>query len=273
MAALEQVPEAPAIVAASIRVDGVDIPEVEIAREMQLHPAPSREEARHLAIEALIIRALLVQEARRQGLYSIAGGSDQADDPAIAQLIEKEIRCPESDAESCRRYFDNNRDQFRSPDLYDARHILLASPPDDGEARAGGKATAQEIIAVLRAEPDRFAEMAALHSVCPSRDDGGRLGWVGRGDTVSEFETYLFSLLPGELCQVPIETRYGVHVIKLDGKTAGEALEFADCHQEIADFLHERSFQTAIRQYLMLLAGQAVIEGFDMKAAHSPLVQ
>ncbi|MBI2255491.1 MAG: peptidylprolyl isomerase [Proteobacteria bacterium] len=273
MEAREQVRNAPAAMEMPVRVDGVEISEAEIAREMQLHPAPSRDEARRLATEALVIRALLLQEAHRQGLHMQFGDGDQADDPAIAQLIEKEIRCPEPDAESCRRYFDNNRGQFRSPDLYDARHILLASPPDDDEARAAGKSVAQEIIAALRAEPDRFAEMAAVHSACPSRADGGSLGWVARGETVSEFETYLFSLLPGELCQVPIETRYGVHVIKLDGKTTGEALEFEDCQQEIAEFLQARSFQTAIRQYLMLLAGQAVIDGFDMKAAHSPLVQ
>ena len=259
-----------------VRVDGVEIPEAHIAREMQHHPAASHDEARRRATEALVVRALLIEEACRQGLGGDAGAreDDLGDDPRIAALIDREIRCPEPDDASCRRYFDNNRQQFNAPDLFEARHILLASPPDDLAAREAGKTIAGEIIGLLQAAPERFAELATLHSVCPSRQQGGSLGLLSRGDTVPEFETYLFSLNPGELCPVPIETRYGVHVILLDRKVAGEVAVFDDrLRQQIAEFLRSRSLRAAMRQYLLLLAGQAKIEGFEMEAARSPLVQ
>ncbi len=258
----------------AVRIDGVEIPETEIAREMQHHPASSLAEARHLAIQALVIRHLLVSEAERQGLGADVGADDDAvDDPRIAMLIDREVVTPEPDEVTCRRYFDNNRQQFDRPDRYDASHILLASPPDDTEARDAGKLMARDLIARLQSEPHLFAELALAHSDCPSRDQGGHLGLVSRGETVPEFETYLFSLKPGELCLAPIETRYGVHIIKLDRKLPGEAAEFDALRDQIGEYLRLKSRHTALRQYLLLLAGQARIEGFDMEAAHSPLVQ
>lgn len=266
---------APTVPIAPVRVNGIEIEEAVIAREMQHHPAESLEEARRLATQALVVRELLVQEACRQGLTDVDGDAEMAvaDDARIAALIEREVHCPEPDEPTCRRYFDNNPAQFESPELYEARHILLASPPDEPEARKAGTALAEEIIGILQATPGRFAELAMLHSACPSRQQEGRLGMLSLGDTVPEFETYLFSLGAGELCPVPIETRYGVHIIQLDRKVAAVAPAFEDIRDQIAEYLRTRSLHTALRQYILLLAGQADIEGVEMEAAHSPLVQ
>lgn len=257
--------------AAPIRVNNHEIGEADIAREMQHHPAPSMAEARRLATEALVLQRLLLDEAERLG---IAGAADDlGDDPRIAALIEREVRIPAADAAACRRYYDNNRSKFRSADEYEARHILIACAPDDFEARDAAKVKAQRIIAMLQSEPALFGDMAVTYSACPSRNQGGKLGALTRGDTVPEFETYVFSLDEGELCPVPIETRYGVHVILLDRKVVGENLPFAAVAEQIAQYLQDMSFQTATRQYLMMLAGQARIEGFEIAAADSPLVQ
>jgi peptidyl-prolyl cis-trans isomerase C len=94
-----------------------------------------------------------------------------------------------------------------------------------------------------------------------------------RGDTVSEFETYVFSLEEGELCPVPIETRYGVHIIALDRKIVGQELSFDVVRSQIGRYLREASAQVAARLYLMRLIGRAKIEGFEMKGAESVLVQ
>lgn len=265
----------PALEIIPVRVNGVEIAESDIAREMQHHPAASLAEARGAATQALVVRELLLQEATRQGLIGDgeSADDDRGDDPRIAALIAREIRCPEPDDESCRRYFDNNRTQFGSPALFEARHILLASPPDEPEERAACKALAAEIIANLQRDPDRFAELAARHSACPSGKQEGRLGLLERGDTVPEFETYLFSLDAGELCPLPVESRYGVHVIWLDRKIDGVLAEFDDSRDAIAHFLRTQSLHTATRQYIMLLAGQAQIEGVEIEASNSPLVQ
>ena len=267
MAALQMIEAVP------VRIDGREIAEAEIAREMQHHPAASIAEARRLATEALVLQRLLLDEADRLGLAEEEADDASGDDPRIAALIAREIAVPVPDEDACRRYYDNNRAKFRAADQYEARHILIACAPDDFDARDAAKAKAQRLIATLQAEPHLFGDLAVAYSACPSRNQGGRLGALTRGDTVPEFETYVFSLGEGELCPLPVETRYGIHVIALDRKLIGAELPFEAVKGHIAQYLHDRSFQTATRQYLMLLAGKARIEGFDIAAAESPLVQ
>lgn len=259
--------------AVPVLVDGREISEAEISREMQHHPARSLAEARRIATEALVLRRLLLDEARRQGLANGDSEDEGIDDPRIAALIEQEVKTPVPDETVCRRYYENNRTKFRSAEEYEARHILIACAPDDVEGRAAAKAKAERMIAVLQRDPDLFGDLAVAYSACPSRNRGGRLGALSRGDTVPEFETYVFSLGAGELCPLPVETRYGVHVIALDRKTPGVQLPFAETQEQIGQYLRDMSFQSAVRQYLLLLAGRARIEGFEIAAAKSPLMQ
>lgn len=256
-----------------VRVNGREIPEAEIAREMQHHPADSLAVARAHAIEALVLQRLLIEEAERQGIAGADEAEDLGDDPRIAALVERAVQVPQPDEATCRRFYDNNRAKFRSADEYEARHILIACAPDDFEGRDAAKEKALRLIASLQAEPELFGSLAVAYSACPSRNQGGRLGALTRGDTVPEFETYVFSLEEGELCPLPVETRYGVHVIALDRKLIGEMMPYEAVRGHIAQYLRDRSFHTATRQYLMLLAGQARIEGFTIAAADSPLVQ
>jgi len=59
-----------------------------------------------------------------------------------------------------------------------------------------------------------FEEIAQAKSLCPSRKNGGDLGWFGRNQMVKEFETAAFSLKPGELSK-PVKTQFGWHIIQV----------------------------------------------------------
>ncbi|MFV0296727.1 MAG: peptidylprolyl isomerase [Hyphomicrobiaceae bacterium] len=261
-----------------VTVNGVTIPRDAIAREVQNHPAAKPIDAWFMAARALVVRELLFQEARRLELVAEPRSDDEGrretDDEAIVRaLVEREITVPDADDDTCRRYFENNRQRFRSSDLFAVRHILCAAAPEDAAGRIEALQLAEQIIAELERDPALFAALAQAHSACPSRDVGGSLGQISHGQTVPEFERALAALPVGTVARTPVETRYGFHIVQVDHRIDGEPLPFEVVHTRIAAWLHERAHHTAVRQYISMLAGRATITGIEIDAQASPLVQ
>lgn len=249
-----------------IRVNGTAIDEAAVLAEMQYHPAATAEEAGRRAAEALAVRELLLQRAEALGF-----GRESED--AIDRLIAAEVSLPAPDEESCRRYFDANPGQFRSPSLYEARHILLAAMPDDEEEREAARVQAEKLITALQGDPELFGQLAQQYSACPSKDSGGHLGQFASGSTIPEFETFLDSLEIGQLSPVPVPSRYGFHVLQLLQREAGREMAYEQVRERVADYLAESVFRTAIRQYISVLAAEADITGVALAGADSPLLQ
>lgn len=261
----------------TISVNGTVIPREVVAREVQNHPAEKPILAWQAAARALVVRELLLQEARRLGieaepLSDEEGRHETPEEAAMRELIEREVITPEPDEAECRRFYEQNRDRFRSGDLYEAAHILIAAPPGDFAARTSARAKADAILGEVRHNPALFGEIARTESDCKtSAENGGHLGQLTRGQTVKEFEAALQRMQPGE-CAVA-ETRYGFHVIRLDQFAAGQSLPFELARDRIADYLAAKVRHRALAQYVSLLAGKAEISGVTLAAAASPLLQ
>ena len=83
-----------------------------------------------------------------------------------------------------------------------AAHILV-----DSENRA------QELLGRIRGG-DNFCDLAKRYSSCPSKSNGGDLGWFGRGQMVKEFEIAAFDGKKGDTVG-PVKTEFGWHLIKI----------------------------------------------------------
>ncbi len=257
---------------ASVSVNGVAIARDAIVREMQHHAAPKPIAAWQQAARALVIRELLLQRARHLGVtpapISDADGRCETDDEAIMRgLVEREVAVPQPDEATCRRFYANNQNRFRSPDIYEAAHILFAARPADRAAFAQARADAGAVLATVQDNPDCFATLARAYSRCPSAAQDGNLGQITAGQTTPEFEQALFALEPGELCQAPVVTRYGFHIIRLDRKHEGRALPFELVADRIADYLRESVRRRADAQYVARLVSAAKIEGIELAGA------
>lgn len=217
------------------------------------------------------VRELLRQRALATGLLTSDAADETEVSAAIERLLEREVAVPEPGEPECRRYYDTHLEEFRRGELVFLRHILFQISP--GVPVQQLRALAARTLAELRADPDRFADRARDMSNCPSSLFGGNLGQVGRGDTVPEFEAALFGgSLTGILPEL-VKTRYGFHIVAIDHRTPGETVPFAAVHRQIAERLSAGVQQRALAQYVAILAGQADMEGVDLVAAPSPLVQ
>ena len=255
-----------------IRVNGVLIEPEALALELQYHPAAEQSEAMFLAAQALVIRELLQQRCSELSVQVEAGIGESQEEAAIRSLIELEVPVPEADESVCEHFYASNLPRFVSAPLLAARHILLECAPDDIEARISKREQADALLVQLQADPQRFTELALAHSACPSKEQGGALGQLSKGQTVPEFERQLFRQPLGLVSQ-PLESRYGFHVVYVDQRIEGLQLPYEAVAQDIRRELYQRVWQKSVAQYLQTLVGAADIQGIQLAGADSPLLQ
>lgn len=257
-----------------IRVNQTEFDETAIVKEMQYHTAETHTESKNKACESLIISELLKQRAEE---LNLAGGTNSqeaqsTEDAFLEALLDIEVEVPSASEEDSRQYFEANPKKFMTSPLVEARHILLDASPDDAKARSEATELAEQLIKRLQENIGQFEELAKMHSKCPSKETGGHLGQLGKGQTVPEFERQLFNC-PEGLASAPIESRYGVHVVFINHKEDGKALPYEMVKERISDYLNEKVRRKAIAQYIHSLISNADIEGFDFSVSESPLMQ
>ena len=249
-----------------VRVNGVEIEPEAIAREIQHHPAPDAETAWIEAARALAVRELLLQEARRLGVEADpetdeAGRTEPYEDALIRALLEEEVE-PETAGETeCRRFYDARRERFRTPELFEASHILIEPEGDDAAAWAEAEAEARSVAAEVGDDSKRFAEAARAFSKCPSAQQDGSLGQIRRGELVDEVQRAIEALPEGTAGREPVRSRFGWHVLRLNRRIPGRELPFELVHERIADTLEARSWSVAATRYIAALAARGTVEG------------
>lgn len=234
--------------------------------------------------EALRQRActeLLRQAAQQAGLLSaddvpgaLGAISAEASD-AIEQLLDRELPIPDPSEEACRRYHEAHPAAHAQGERAQLRHVLFAVTPGVDVKQL--RLRAEALLIELRCADDggaQFAKAAAQWSNCPSGQQGGDLGWLTRADCAPEFAREVFGggAEIGVLARL-VHSRFGLHVVEVVAREAGHQPAFEDVRQAIALTLRQQAWVNALRQYLQLLAGAAVVEGVALDAAESPLVQ
>ena len=258
----------------SISVNEIEITDADVERELPHHanaPVPVKS-----AVEALVMREVLLQAARTKLATELAVSHTEAadaliEDALIERLIELEVTSPLPTDAECETYYRKNLDQFRSGDLAEASHILFQVTPN--VPLEALRAKAQEILQQVLLQPELFAELARTYSNCTSAEVGGSLGQLSKGQTVPEFERVIFSLEAGQIAPRLIESRFGLHIVRVERRAEGHTLPFEMIQAQLAQHLAEQVRARALKQYLKILVGQANIQGVALEGASTPLVQ
>jgi len=172
-----------------------------------------------------------------------------------------------------RSYYDQHRAQYQVPEQVKVSHILIKTPlpGPDGKVDEKGVAEAQhraeDLLKQLRSGA-KLEDLAKKYSEDPgSAKQGGSLGWIGKGQTVPEFEKTAFSLPKGQISDL-VKSSYGFHIIRVDDKQEAHTKTLDEVKSEIEPLLkHQKAQQIAQKQAEALLKQAREQKSLDAAAA------
>jgi peptidyl-prolyl cis-trans isomerase D len=171
-----------------------------------------------------------------------------------------------------RDYYDQHRDEYRLPEQVKVSHILIKTPlpgPDgkvDEKGVAEAQGRAEDLLKQLQ-NGANFEELAKKYSEDPgSAKQGGSLGWIGRGQTVPEFEKVAFSLPVGQISGV-VKSSYGFHIIRVDGKQEAHLKTLDEVKSQIEPILKRQKAQQIAQNEAQTMLTHARTQGLDAAAA------
>ncbi|QCR31074.1 peptidylprolyl isomerase [Lysinibacillus sp. SGAir0095] len=153
------------------------------------------------------------------------------------KLMEDYVEITDEEVET---YFEENKATYGQAAEVEANHILVED-----------EKTAQEVIGKLNAGED-FAELAKEYSTdTATKEDGGNLGYFGKGEMEEAFENAAFTIEIDSVSE-PVETDYGFHVIKVTDKIEEKEAEFEDVkdtvYQDLLDSKVNEQYSTWLEE-------------------------
>lgn len=194
----------------------------------------------------VITREVLYQEAKKKGFDKnkeiLAKVEDFRKAMIIDALIEEVLRGKSDPTEEeIQRYYKENKSLFTEPLEVKIRHIVVNSEP-----------VLKEVLARL-SRGESFEKLAYTYNIDRTRNDGGNLGYIRRGQlapSFAQFEEAAFSLMKkGDISEV-IRTPYGYHIIRLDDTRETAMRPFDQVKEKIRFFLQAKKKQEAYLEYV-----------------------
>ena len=239
-----------------------------------------------LSLETLRERAyteLLRQQAVRSDLLPRYGGlsyrePDEGQRKIMEAMVDAAIEVPEPSESEAQRHYEAQKNRFIVGQALHVRHILFAVTPGVNVHALSQRAEAA-LLQLTRKDvvPGQFEKLAGELSNCPSGAQGGDLGWLTPEDCAPELANELFFQSDSRwgmgVHPRLVHTRFGLHIIEVLGRKKGRLPDFAEVREQIAGRLTLQSRTTALRQYMLVLVGEAEVQGIELEGASSPLVQ
>ncbi|RJR50884.1 MAG: peptidylprolyl isomerase [Desulfobacteraceae bacterium] len=264
-----------------------------LARRGQIPDQTQIADLRKTVLEELINIELLSQESRKKGIKveeSVVGDrlkalkSSFTDEKAYADALSKD-KMTESDLktriekglliqelvsqevvqkvtvspEESKAFYKDNPDAFKQPEQVHASHILIKVEPKAGDAeKKKARKEIEDILKRLKKGED-FAALAKQHSACPSKEKGGDLGFMRRGQTVKPFEDAAFALKPGETSGI-VETEFGYHIVRVLEKKQERVVPYEEAQESLDKHLKDVKVQNEVSRYIEGLRTNAKVE-------------
>jgi len=174
------------------------------------------------------------------------------------KVFGRELRSREelTDRELRERY-DREKDRYRLPERAHLREIVILRPENPAAAeKAGQKAT--DVANQARGNAD-FAKLAQTFSESGSKDKGGDLGDVARGELLPDLDKAVFNSAAGTVIG-PLSTKSGWHILKVETRLPSEVPAFESLKEKIRKDASDDAFQRDYKAYIDRLRKDAFIQ-------------
>ena len=196
-----------------------------------------------------------------QGLTEEAFRKELEKGAKVNKLVEQacsEVADPTEDEVAA--FYEAHKAEFVTPPQVLCQHILVKS--EEGDLPEAKSAAFEKIRAIrerIVKDGADFAEEAKKNSDCPSGQEGGSLGWFGRGMMVPEFDKVAFEMKKGEVSDI-VTTQFGFHIIYKADEKGGGAQTLVDVHDQVKDLLRHEARGRAMDAFVAELREKAKVE-------------
>ncbi len=163
----------------------------------------------------------------------------------VIKKVTENITPP--DYQDIKRYFEDNKDEFKSPKMLEFRQIVTRSREE-----------ADALLNRLN-NGETMHELARQHSIGPEAEKGGRVGWVAHGDLEESMEKVLFSMPRGKISPV-VKTPYGFHIFEVLSVRPEGVKQLPGVIREIESRLLIQRRELFYKKWLSNLRGQFEIK-------------
>ena len=189
-----------------------------------------------------------------QGITEIAFRKELEKGAKVNKLVEQACAgVPDPTEDEVAAFFEAHKAEFVTPPQVLCQHILVKGSDDKALDKI------KEIRERIVSGKSDFAAEAKAHSDCPSGQEGGSLGWFGRGMMVPEFDKVAFEMKKGEVSGV-VSTQFGYHIIYKADEKGGGAQTLVDVHDQVKDLLRHEARGRAMDSFVAELKANAQIE-------------
>ena len=182
------------------------------------------------------------------------------DDLQVRKFIEANVAQTIDVSDSlAMAYFDDNPQQFSTPDSVHARHIIIRTAETDAQMDIDAKKQTLRDLRARAVSGESFEDLAREYSEGPSAPTGGDLGYFTRQDMVPAFSDVAFSLKPGEVSDVVV-TSFGYHIIQVVDNRPSRRLEYEEVEAGLKNQIGQYMIAQNLQNHLQRSRAVAIIE-------------
>ena len=222
-------------------------------------------ELRRIKLQSEIVTAVRVDENEIRD-YFLDNNERAVVDVINANIVKYSgVVLDLSDAE-LQDYYNSHKDSYKNQERASLDYVAFSKDPTENDWELLRLESAN--IKRLLDEGEDFAELAKSYSEDNSAQQGGDLGWFGRGQMVKDFDAVAFSLPVGGV-SAPVKTQFGWHIIKIEEKRQDPDGEKVHARHILLKI--KASSTTLDLAYRNANSLQETISGSDLKSAAEKL--